>query len=164
MRTTPVIGLLLGGNPPTVLGRIRTVIVDSVDGVPCARSFPHVRQEILERLPLSADVYSATSIVRVLVSSRVCAAPSHPNPNRVFRECCLTMGRIRSSRYRNYFTVQATATPGISTGDVIAHNRSTSPTRTKAQPSAFLEVSFYGETTKSLTGQVAAKSTHGDAF
>lgn len=85
--TIPAVTVLLGsGSPSAVLRAVRSVVVDSVDGVVGRRACSHVSQEVLKRtLPSSADLDSSGTIVFERFDLWVPTAVQHRLPGSVFR-------------------------------------------------------------------------------
>lgn len=83
----PVIGLLFGRGPSTVLSAIWAVDVDAIEA--CAvRSWPHVFKEVVEALvPLPSIAYrdAPSAVLGVLGRIWIQAAGSHVLPRTIFR-------------------------------------------------------------------------------
>lgn len=82
--------------PSTVLGRVRAVVVNSINRMGWRRPWPHVCVEGGEIiLPLFADGNSPSSILGEFGVARIKAALLHRSPTVVFRHLPHPMGQVR---------------------------------------------------------------------
>lgn len=72
--------LLRARRPAAILGRVWAVVVDAVNGVPSARPWPHVGQEIREVLPALANFNPSSSVVLIRGIVGIAAAFTHLLP------------------------------------------------------------------------------------
>ncbi len=75
--------------PYRILGRIRSIIVETLQGVIGARSIPHVGPEVLKDLPSVTDSNTSTSISRKGMVIDVATSFPHADPDGIGR-CLLT--------------------------------------------------------------------------
>lgn len=80
-----IVGLILSGCPPAIIGTVRSVILSSVQGHSTG-NVSHVFVEIIKGLqPSVTHLDSSASIVCKSVVFRVVAAPLYSAPNTVYR-------------------------------------------------------------------------------
>ena len=84
---TRIVGLLFGGSPSTILRGIRTIVINTVNGM--ARRWPwsHISIESCEIIaPLLAHDNATSTIVMIFAMIRVVAACFHADPYLVLGE------------------------------------------------------------------------------
>lgn len=120
MRDSPrVVSLLSPCRPSTIAGLIVAAVVYAIQRVLGRRPWAHVFKKRLERLPLSADRYAATSVSGIPRSiSRITTFP-HPTPHEIFGRGAApgsvhAVARVsmHQLRGRRSLTLQASTTPG----------------------------------------------------
>lgn len=88
----PVTALFFRCRPSTILGRVRAVIVNTVDRVTWRRTAAHVRQECFVRAaPAGTDHNAASAVVWIPLVFGIGAALHHRGPRMVLR--CPHAGR-----------------------------------------------------------------------
>lgn len=96
--TSSVTRLLLPSSPATILWRVVTIVVDSLNCMLCRRTDAHICEEVFKGLPAFADPNSAPTVVRERRTFRVRAALSDIHPYRPFWRRCTAMAQIRPCR------------------------------------------------------------------
>lgn len=89
----PVLSLLRSSSPSAIPRRVRSVIVDPVEGMVERRARPHVRVEPLERDPLRADGDASPAVPGIGRVTTVQATRTHAQPHRVFGRSVPSVGR-----------------------------------------------------------------------
>lgn len=82
---TRVPHLLRTGGPTAILGTIRPIVVNALNGMERRWPIPHVGQKLPELIPRRIDGYSPSSVVCVLRGVGVAAARVHPLPRKIRR-------------------------------------------------------------------------------
>ncbi len=115
MSSTSILLLLASWNPPAVVRRIRTVIVDSFNRVVGARLPAHIGQEVFKRQPSLANDNSSPAIAMEACGFRVAASREHAAPSAVFGRPVASLSHSMGPvGFSEEFFSEATATIDIS--------------------------------------------------
>jgi hypothetical protein len=102
-----IAGLFIPSSPSTILRRIGTVVIDTIQRISRARPLPHVPVERLEGIyPLEANCDATTPVVFPFLARRVQAAILHVQPRGIFWTTAPTMF---SSTFFGHFAAEAAA-------------------------------------------------------
>ncbi len=82
--------LLRSRGPAAILGRVRTVVVDTIQ-CETLRPAPHIREKLREIIPSFANLNSARAVGCITFYARIVATRFHVCPNRVFRRAPASM-------------------------------------------------------------------------
>jgi hypothetical protein len=137
-----VMCLFLRRSPTAILRRIRTVIVNAVDGMMKRRLVPHIGEEILKAVaPARAHENTSRSIFSKPVVCWRVAAPSHGSPTIIFRPASAALSKITSRTVLQIVSASLagvlddTSTTGCrSNSQTVSPNRFGAPTITQAIP------------------------------
>jgi hypothetical protein len=150
-----VAGLLKGGSPFAVVGRVISVIVFTLKAHPFG-AFSHIRKECLKRFhPLVAHLNTSTAVPTEAWSVGVIASLPNPLPNTV-------LGRVVMSVLADLFGVQTPAGLAETASERISVNRlfrsafaATSPHSVTAFAVASEHPCQYDPSTESIARQVS---------
>lgn len=101
---TRIGSLLFSCSPFAVLGRVISIIIQSVYAVLVRRPFSHIGNKPFKSKPFFTDGYASRSIVFIIAIIGVVAPLNHCGPNGVFRSspkamrCSFASARLSSSR------------------------------------------------------------------
>lgn len=160
-----VIRLFRSGSPSTILGRIRTIVVDSIYRKTVSGTLPHVCQETLvASAPSVADPNAASAVVLETVISGTVAAILHGLPNHVFWVRAAptgptNAGSVLRHNFAGALTRIASARVRITTAKIPSSNNSRLPAITPAQPryltaTVMRALANGGEASKTLPCQI----------
>lgn len=92
MIASPVLGLLTARGPSAIIRRVRSVVVNAIQGVTPRRSRPHISQKGCEvNAPSFAHDNAAPAVIRERSVSVTKAAPLRSSPRRVFGRTALAV-------------------------------------------------------------------------
>lgn len=150
--------LLRARRPPAVIWRVRSVVVDAIDGVCWRGARPNVRQKGGKIVPPSlAHNNPAATVIRVIPCPRVVAAVLHLAPRAVLRRLALLM---RVPEFPTRIDPEAAATPSRASNQEHADRDVFSPAFTQAKPPGLRTIGLRGYTSddaepaECLSGQV----------
>lgn len=105
--------LLCASRPSNIAWRVRTVVVDALEGMVRCRAWPHVEQKKLERIaPPVADRDATAAVSRVSSRLRIQTARLHSAPAGVFGRESMAAGQaVRGISRCAQFPCEATAGP-----------------------------------------------------
>lgn len=130
-----VVRLLGGSGPPTVLGRVWAIVVDSIQAMLRTGAHPHVNQEVDERpKPTLAYGDPSSTIARVGGIPRIVTSGLHLRPRNEFGRTRLPMDSPFTRLLDCLLAEQATARSNQAASQLTgAHNRFAA-TNTMASP------------------------------
>ena len=151
--------LLFASGPATVLGRIGTVVVLAVYLVLGRGSWTHIRQEILELSPATADTNATASVAVVVRNCSIVASFGDAFPDSILGRPRLAVG---SPCVAQLFSVPTTAACGLTSSQIFADDLAGFATVATTSPIMYARafaggmitcVTFDDETIKGLIGQ-----------
>lgn len=150
-----VVGLVDSRRPSAVLGRVRAVVADALDGMSRRWARPHVGVEGRESLPSGVDRDTASTVAGVTDCVRVQAAFPDASPDGVFGSASHP---VRGSMLRVQFGAPATLGASVNQiqGQHVAHRAA----RANAGPSRVsVDAAVSGandETAERLSGEIGS--------
>lgn len=129
-----VTGLLNASRPNTIIGRIWTIIIHSVDGVFAGWFRPYVRVEIFKLPPPLTNLYAPSPIERKLPIPRIEASSQYMNP-------CTVLSAIFHSMPKQHlpsFFLSQTSTTLCKTGTNLATRKNNLLTALTSAPPPYM--------------------------
>ncbi len=158
-RCSSIVSLFSIGRPFAVFRRIRTIVVNAVEGA-TFWSLSHVFVKIFKLLPAVTDCDTSSSIVSERFVFFVEASSNHAVPQCVYK----------SPRFSVFYTPSASPTPAgryLTSRDFLSRKYCFCPTVTYAKPSDLIRrhrFSNYRQLSKLLTGVKYFLGAHGEYF
>ena len=157
-----VTGLLRGGSPSTVVGRIGAISVIAFECQAPRRFRPHVREKVGKRVtPSITNNDTASTVVAITGHLVVVAAISHVEPRRVFRCAATREDRVTVCQIgeASHISSVATAATSVAGREFTRHQFSDRSAFASARPDARTTSCPSGQgddgkTAKLLSGEV----------
>lgn len=145
-------------SPATIARRIISVVVDSVQGMQCAGSPPHVFKKAFKARPLFTDFNSAATVKAIFLMICVSASGAHTEPRNIGNGASHAM---RTPLVSGCFYFPTTARLGIAAEQASAHNCSEVSTVTAATP---ITISIPGRSARNNNPSVKSAPQDSDSF